>query len=146
MFRSFAKERKRTQNVVFFFSMYIYRYIQIYIDIYRYIEIYRYTQICKDIFIYKYILQKRRLSSFLTFFARFDHFFINIFIGLFHTFLITILRTGSGLELSPLRAACCQSLLLHWRTLTSSCDSPQQRRHSADVEIHQPLWQKPLQL
>ena len=62
--------------------------------------------------------------------------FFNIFIGLFHTFLITILRTGSGLELSPLRAACCQSLLLHWRTLTSSCDSPQQRRHSADVEIH----------
>ena len=31
----------------------------------------------------------------------------DIFIGLFpYSYLITILRTGSGLELSPLRAAC----------------------------------------
>ena len=61
--------------------------------------------------------------------------FFIFFYWAFSIHLITILRTGSGLELSPLRAACCQALLLHWRTLTSSCDSPQ-LKHSAEAEIY----------
>ena len=67
-------------------------------------------------------------------------FFINIFIGLFHTVYFTILRTGSGLELWALHIACCLALLLHRRTLASSCDFPQQQRHSEDLEICSPLW------
>ena len=39
----------------------------------------------------------------------FISFFKYIFIGLFNTFLVTILRTGSGLELSPPLAACFRS-------------------------------------
>ena len=52
-----------------------------------------------------------------------------------YSHLITILRTGSELELSPLYAACCQACLLHRRTLNSSFYLPQQNPHSADVQI-----------
>ena len=57
-----------------------------------------------------------------------------IFFFGFSIHLITILRSVSGLELSPLRAACCQaSCFLHRRTLTSSGDLLQQKCHSAIV-------------
>ena len=49
--------------------------------------------------------------------------------------LITILRTGSGLELSLLYAACWKALLLHRRILYSSYGYSQQTRFSADIEI-----------
>ena len=49
--------------------------------------------------------------------------------------LITILRTGSGLELSPLCAACWKAWLLHRRIVTSSYGYPQQTHCSADIEI-----------
>ena len=56
------------------------------------------------------------------------------FLFCFSIHLITILRSVSGLELSPLRAACCQaSCFLHRRTLTSSGDLLQQKCHSAIV-------------
>ena len=42
-----------------------------------------------------------------------------------YSYLTTILRTGSGLEL----------IELHWRTLTSLFDLPQLKRPSANIEI-----------
>ena len=68
--------------------------------------------------------------------------FLRIFFywAFLYSLLITILRTGSGFELWALHIACCLALLLHRRTLASSCDFPQQQRHSADIEIRSPLW------
>ena len=60
--------------------------------------------------------------------------FKKYFYWAFPIHLITMLRTESELELSPLRGKCCQALLLHQRTYTSSGDSPQPKRYSAHVE------------
>ena len=52
-------------------------------------------------------VHKSATAIYIYIYVQYIHYFINIFIGLFHTFIvITILRTGSGLELSPLCAAC----------------------------------------
>ena len=59
----------------------------------------------------RYISRAGRASS--KFFFFFSFYFQNIFIGLFNTCLVTILRTGSGRELLPPRAACFRSSKLH---------------------------------